>query len=918
MGEKTVMEELNELPDERIVVKSPATDSLAEPEHPEAPELGDVSYPDSLRGEEETHDVELPEELREVEQITPAAASVKASDELEVSKSLIGHLEAGAEMPSAMPSSLTDNREILGDSKTASHEEIISVKAHGMEFTVPPEDRYEVAESPAVESKAVLSDEEKTVRSPVDDMEHDIYLMQHHDGLQAMHGFYEREASQSPVHHEEASTVSKSPVEVIPPSTPDEDTEFESKPQGGGMQFAMTPRSPVEDLKSTMLEAAGLPTEHHKTESQLSTHMVEDDVSKPPVDIDFSMSSTVDEQKEMSHEVEESVLNRGSHEASMSPEVESKPHFQEEAEISKSPTGAQFATHSDITEHNEYPEVVKTQEPEETAKSSGGGVEFTTHHEVMESTQIQEPHSLPLFHDEVSKSPIGGGGDLHFTPEQEGLTDTRSQEADSTSHMHDEDIRDLGKDFEALRAPDVEAASTLHKEVSMSPVGGVDIAMHLSGADEHYEALDRAGVSETEHQSAFSEEEALSRSPKMKSSTKQEDFKALESPEFDSRSPFHEEEYSKPPLSSMDIGLHHEDIRTSEVESKSQLPDELMSKSPAGMEYAEHSDIDDDPREFNMSKSPGQTNISASHVGMDFSMPSQQHHELLEEIGASSHSSAGGMGFNLPSSGSVEYSRDPGLSRSPFDAHPGDSHSPWQEHTPRSPNQLSGIHHEMTGLYKSPTEAQYHMSPDVEGQRGLGIPHSPEAGLHFDTSTGHPVDMDQDDISKSPVGMAFDYQKPHEEEQQAASYISDVDLKSPAFSRPPVIGMDFGHHEDLVKPLSEIGKSPISGVSAGNNPFEVTHDYHRFGGQNFNREPQEDEYPVHEVHVSGGRAIPEVSDNVDSTEIPQANMPPIHSDLMYHLQAECPPSGHPADSTTLETLPVGFVDLSADRQMDER
>ncbi|VDM36088.1 unnamed protein product [Hydatigera taeniaeformis] len=216
-----------------------------------------------------------------------------------------------------------------------------------------------------------------------------------------------------------------------------------------------------------------------------------------------------------------------------------------------------------------------------------------------------------------------------------------------------------------------------------------------------------------------------------------------------------------------------------------------------------------------------------------------------------------------------------------------------------------GIHHiaDSHGDFdsvKSPNEAHLSFSPDFVSP---GITGSAQFSANMDheyavqhQSPESPASKSQTlpeyEASKSPGDM--DFALPTSGGAQHEPFDTSMLSRSQELSRSPETGF-------LPSNLGDYTKD-VTGFQEPSHPHPQT-------------TTADDEFPVHEISVGGGKVIPEVTDQVELSDYPPDNMPPIHGDLMYQLQKEC--TSQPADSTTYDGPPIGFMDVTSGRPVEE-
>nr|CDS30919.2 microtubule associated protein 1S [Hymenolepis microstoma] len=911
VGEKTVMEELNELPEE--VIKSPSiVDSLAaEPMKEEAigsheESEGQVSYPDSLRADEERH--EATTKSLEMEPMSNGVEQQKVEEHVHTEK------------PLKVSTDILETFEMT--------------KSPEMEFGLKETDEVPLKPQEHEDHEALNSPEVALSKSPA-----------------------QTDFNMPPFSHEEAENVSKSPLEIpqeeliskisadvdyaIPPvhhtevemqqqqetssemnfgmKSPEDIHEVETlKSPFAEMQFAVPPGHPddVEQLKSSKIE---IPHEQQYSEglSSPKTQPHEEIVNSST---EMAFSSPPGPPKEVGHqESPEEVLHQ-----------EGLPKFPMEDEFSI-PPGA--INHHMVIETSKLPveqfHEELSQEHLDDFHTSKSPVE---HHEVTSMEQTYESQ----FHSELSKSPASADFMLHehqdefqfskspvehddisqkqqtnqpqFTEEPSespaAMVFTMPLAHNNDSHIPESPVEHLEisktEDTPVQQIPEELSNSTACMDFSMPPAQIDDFHMSRSPVEQHV-------IPQTEQTSEQQIHEELPKSPTgmdfsspheyhdelVMSDTPVEQHEIAQKEQ--TPEPEFQEERSKSPAG-MDLALsssHQGDFITSKSPSE-QHESLLMSQSPDA-ECQLHLELPTSPAtnaehqdNFYMSKSPNERyEMEPLHEGpsesldkMDLS-PNQLHPEFpvsmppQEELGESNSSFHEELSKS-PSLGveqHEEHHEKLGLSNSPFDnAHqsseltnpfpqePCNFEMP-QGDIPTDPFGSLKTSDNPFELSKSPAEVQFVVSPDVEAHKDLESVHSPVGGVEI---IGH----HQIDTSAT-----------------SDSYGSDID------SRPH---MDYHiHHSGGGMQFGDFGSSPNQ-----QNPASTT---------------AEDEYPVHEVNMGGGKAIPEVSEHVDSTEAA------IHSEDPYQLHSsQC--TAQLADSTTTEVAPnsghahppeIGFMDLES-------
>ncbi|KAM7534359.1 hypothetical protein Aperf_G00000108781 [Anoplocephala perfoliata] len=869
VGEKTVMEELNELPEE--VTKSPATtDSLAEPmkeSRNEEPE-GQVSYPDSLKAEEE-HAVP---EGHDVLQAEVAAAAAK-SPETEMPS-----------LPAAVDFTLPSSGLKHQDEPSVTSPEIVGEPP--MPPSGLPESFNELKLTPSADSES--QHEIGMTKSP--EME------------------FRDEAEQSPVDHGELLNAKSL----------------------AGMQFSMPPGH-QEEPKSPMEESK--PSYH---EDLMEAEFPE---PKSPSGENFNTSPGYQDELLISKSpgmLQEEVISK----ASTGLEFAMPPEHHEEVELSKSPI--------DVSEHHEEIELSKSPidvpEHHEENELSKSPIDAPEHQE-----EVDELKSLS--HDEIEKSLTGMESGLSKSPENlhhDVLDDSRFEEM-SPAELQSSVPPGHPDEFNLSKSPVEEtegSKSSFHEEIPQSQAR-MDFSMP---PELHPE--DSVSTSPQHEVSGFHDETGVSKSPFAEE--KVEAIRSNIGMDFSSpTSHLGETGLSESPAEMLHYGIpehHHEEAVT-----ESPL-DEGITKSSARMDFSippggpEHHDtlgLSKSPAEHHeepeLIKSPSHEEISESPAGMhEFSMsklPAESYHEGAGYSESSFHEEISGspadINASLPKSEADSqhdfFEHQKGASKSPvpsqeFDEKFGvsghhdapmpdiDSKNPFSQGSSdfavhqgidvhADPFALSNPPADLSGLSKSPAEAQFLISPDTEVHKDLEShplhevehPHDVPELSNFPPMPSRPMES-----VDSPAGEMNIVGHHHIETAMApTSYGSDIDNE---FHHGDD-GMNLG---DYTSPESEVLKKPPETDRFQPSATSTT----------------EEEYPVHEMSLGGGKPIPEVSDHVDSAEATSENMPPIHGELLYQLQSEC--TAQPADSTTAEapsasaaSPKVGFLDLETLGKMPE-
>ncbi|EUB58520.1 Microtubule-associated protein [Echinococcus granulosus] len=395
------------------------------------------------------------------------------------------------------------------------------------------------------------------------------------------------------------------------------------------------------------------------------------------------------------------------------------------------------------------------------------------------------------------------------------------------------------------------------------------------------------------------------------------------------------------PKSPMGAGLgveqHQEDLG---VSSGSPI-ESIIGKSPAGMDLAMSSACAEHHKDPEM-----EVSTSSVDKGLVFDSGADEHHKEF----VMSKSLAAMVTLKSPTG--MEFTMPPGVDENHEDlhAHEVGSKPPFHEEVfePKSSfhdeisRSSAGMksemppgfyeHHEDSEILKSPADIRVStFSVDTHLTKQSGTEHHEEFRvLHSSGNTDAHKDVE---IAQSPIIVDFDNAKKH---QPVESYISRSQAyfereisKSPAGMEFAVPSGDATCCEVVDASKASIAESTLlSGSpeldgslksnfppsSLGDHTMEVT----KFQEQSY-AQPQtattDDEFPVHEISVGGGKVIPEVTDHIDSMESTPENMPPIHGDLMYQLRTEC--TSQPADSTTYDGPHIGFMDVAAGRPVDE-
>nr|CDS22251.1 microtubule associated protein 1S [Echinococcus granulosus] len=607
-------------------------------------------------------------------------------------------------------------------------------------------------------------------------------------------------------------------------------------------------------------------------------------------------------------------------------------------------------------EETETKEAAMTPNKTEPAKF----VVSAEHHEVPEA----EP--VPASHEEILKSPASLDFAVPAVADNHGVITPKADDPKSPMgaglgvEQHQEDLG-------------VSSGSPIESIIGKSPAG-MDLAMSSACAEHHKDpemevstsSVDKGLVFDSgadEHHKEFVMSKSLAAMVTLKSPTGMEftmppgvdeNHEDLHAHEVGSKPPFHEEVFE--PKSSF-----HDEISRSSAGMKSEMPpgfyehheDSEILKSPADIRVSTFS-VDthltkqsgtEHHEEFRVLHSSGSKSecpiheeILKSPTDVGFAMPADvkvstspadveygehhdgEHEEDLEESRSARHEeiskSPTDVGFAMPA--------DVKVSTSPADVeygvhHDGEHEEDLEEsrsarHEESSQSSVGmelGVQHEFhdtSGLARSPDEAQFALSPDTDAHKDVEIAQSPII-VDFDNAKKHqPVESYisrsqayfEREISKSPAGMEFAVPSGD------ATCCEVVDASKASIAESTLLS---GSPE-----LDGSLKSNFPPSSLGDHTMEVT----KFQEQSY-AQPQtattDDEFPVHEISVGGGKVIPEVTDHIDSMESTPENMPPIHGDLMYQLRTEC--TSQPADSTTYDGPHIGFMDVAAGRPVDE-
>ncbi|VDO05617.1 unnamed protein product [Rodentolepis nana] len=899
VGEKTVMEELNELPEE-VIKSTSMVDSLAvEPMKQEVIEShegseGQVSYPDSLRADEERHEAAAKSPEMEL-----PFNGVEQQNEVEPA-----HTEESLKVTSDIPETF--------------------------EMTQSPEMEFDQQEAEEVPSKLPEHEDHEPLNSPEVTLSKSPARM---DFNLPPSGYEEVEVSKSPLESSQEESISKFPSEAMPPvhhtefemqqqetspennfgmkSPEDIHEEETSKSPFAEMQFAVPPGHSGDADQSKSSEAE-IPRDHQYSEGLISpkTQLHEEAIANSSTEVAFSSpSDPLESQGEVLHQEGLSKFPMET-EFSIPPEAVNHPMV---IETSKSPVEQfleelsqehlnDFHTSESPVEHHDITSAEQTYEPQfhGDLSKSPGSMDFMSHEHQVEpqfsksaveqddishEQQALEAHfsevpsespatmafTMPLSHESDSHIPMSPVEHLEI-PQTEVNSEQQVPEELSNSPAcmdftmppaHLDDSHMLRSPVEQHLIPQTEQTSEqqIHEELAKSPAG-----MNFSSPHEYRDEFVISNTPVEHHELAqkeqtpdFEFQEERSKSPAgmdfTLSSSHQSDFIASKSPE-----------------------QHESLLMAQSPEAEHQLHEEFLV-SPAT--NAEHQDS------FHMSKSPndryemkpfheqpseslGRMDLSPNQVHPEFasSIPPQ---EELDESRSSLHQQLS----KSPSLGveqQEEHHEDLGLSNSPFgNAHQSsDLVNPFSQEpnfemsqgdVPIDPYGSLKTSNNPFELSKSPAEGQFGISPDVEAHKNLESVHSPVGGIEI---VGH----QQIDASAT-----------------SGSYGSDID------SRPP---MDYHiHHSGDGMRFGDFGSSPDQ-----QNPASTT---------------AEDEYPVHEVNLGGGMAIPEVADHIDSAGAT------IHGDDPYQSHSS---QYNPqlADSTTTEAAPnfgrthppeIGFMDLES-------
>ncbi|CDS36380.1 microtubule associated protein 1S [Echinococcus multilocularis] len=951
VGEKTVMEELNELPE---VMKTPATDSLAEvvklqQQGQETEE--EVSYPDSLHAEEtETKEaVMTPNKAEPAKYVVsaehhevPEAEPVPASHE-EISKS-------PASLDFAVPA-VTDNHDVITPKADDSKSPMgagLGVEQHqedlGVSLGSPIEST--IGKSPAGMDLAMSSacaEHHKDLEMEVSTSSVDKGLVfdsgadEHHEEFVMSKSLAAMVTLKSPTgmeftmppgvdeNHEDLhahEVGSKSPFheEVFEPKSSFHD---EISKSSAGMKFEMPPgfyehHEDSEILKSPAdIRVSTFSADTHLTKQSGPKHQEEfrvlhssgsksecpihEEILKSSTDVGFAMPADVKVPTSPA-DVEYGVHHDGEHEEDLE---ESRSALHEE--ISKSPTDVGFAMPADVK-----------------VPTSAADVEYGVHHDGEHEEDLEESRSA--LHEEILKSST----DVGFAMPADVKVPTSPADVEYGVHHDGEHEEDLE-----------ESRSALHEEIlkSSTDVGfamPADVKVPTSAADVEYGVHHDGGHEEDLEESRSALHEEISKSPtdvgfampadvKVPTSAADVEYGVHHDGEHEedleeSRSALHEEISKSPtdvgfampadvkvPTSAADVeyGVHHDGEHEEDLEESRSALHEEISKSPTDVGFAMPADV-------KVPTSAADVEYGVHHDG--------EHEEDLEESRSALHEeiskSPTDVGFAMPadvkvptSAADVEYGAH----------HDGEHEEDLEEsrsalHEESSQSSVGmelGVQHEFydsSGLPRSPDKAQFALSPDTGAHKDVEIAQSPVI-VDFDNTKKHqPVESYisrsqahfERKVSKSPAGMEFAVPSGDATCCEVVDASKTSIAESTLLSRSPELNGSL--------------KSNFPPSSLGDHTMEVP----KFQEQS-HAQPQtattDDEFPVHEISVGGGTVIPEVTDHIDSTESTPENMPLIHGDLMYRLQTEC--TSQPADSTTYDEPHIGFMDVAAGRPVDE-
>ncbi|KAH9279651.1 hypothetical protein ECG_07862 [Echinococcus granulosus] len=1000
VGEKTVMEELNELPE---VMKTPATDSLAEvvKQQQQGQETEEeVSYPDSLRAEEtETKEAAMTPNKTEPAKFVVSAEHHEVPEAEPVPASHEEILKSPARLDFAVPA-VADNhgvitpkaddpkspmgaglgveqhQEDLGVSSGSPIESIIGKSPAGMDLAMSSA-CAEHHKDPEMEVSTSSVDKGLVFDSGADEHHKEFVMSKSLAAMVTLKSPTGMEFTMPPgvdENHEDlhAHEVGSKPPfheEVFEPKSSFHD---EISRSSAGMKSEMPPgfyehhedseilKSPADIRVSTFSVDTHLTkqsgTEHHEefrvlhSSGSKSECPIHEEILKSPTDVGFAMPADVKVSTSPA-DVEYGVHHDGEHEEDLE-ESRSARH----EEISKSPTDVGFAMPADVKvstspadveygehhdgEHEEDLEESRSARHEAISKSptdvgfampadvkvstSPADVEYGEHHDGEHEEDLEESRSAR--HEEISKSPT----DVGFAMPADVKVSTSPADVEYGEHHDGEHEEDLE-----------ESRSARHEEISKSPtdVGfamPADVKVSTSPADVEYGVHHDGEHEEDLEESRSARHEAISKSPTDVGFAMPADVKVSTSPADVEYGEHHDGEHEEDLEESR--SARHEEISKSPTDVGFAMPaDVKVSTSPADVEYGEHHDGEHE-EDLEESRSARHEEISKSPTDVGFAMPADvkvstspadveygehhdgEHEEDLEESRSARHEeiskSPTDVGFAMPA--------DVKVSTSPADVEYGEHHDGEHEedleesrsarHEESSQSSVGmelGVQHEFhdtSGLARSPDEAQFALSPDTDAHKDVEIAQSPII-VDFDNAKKHqPVESYisrsqayfEREISKSPAGMEFAVPSGD------ATCCEVVDASKASIAESTLLS---GSPE-----LDGSLKSNFPPSSLGDHTMEVT----KFQEQSY-AQPQtattDDEFPVHEISVGGGKVIPEVTDHIDSMESTPENMPPIHGDLMYQLRTEC--TSQPADSTTYDGPHIGFMDVAAGRPVDE-
>ncbi|VDD80805.1 unnamed protein product [Mesocestoides corti] len=193
--------------------------------------------------------------------------------------------------------------------------------------------------------------------------------------------------------------------------------------------------------------------------------------------------------------------------------------------------------------------------------------------------------------------------------------------------------------------------------------------------------------------------------------------------------------------------------------------------------------------------------------------------------------------------------------------------------------------------------------------------HSP-VGMDFSTSpTPQAFEMPQPEAGAGLSGSCELTGSPTHADFDKSVEVADVSEVSPADPKFSTCAVSQSIEPDAAVPVKLSDEEKVESLTfSDSSKPDCTGPSESAKASSMAADAEED-FPVHEVNVGGFNAIEEVVDRVDSTECTPEDMPPIHAETLYQLQAKC--VGQKADSTTdedvLKSPHVGFMENLTDQ-----